>query len=90
MLVRQFPLFRVYSGGEALEVERMGWERYQYTYDEENKKIDKEEIGRFSQFPRQSRMGSNYPQITGDDARISRCRSGERRIFGRTNICCLV
>jgi len=44
-------LVRHDSGGEALEVERMGWERYQYTYDEENKKIDKEEIGRFSQFP---------------------------------------
>lgn len=39
------------NSGEALEVERMGWERYAYTYDEENKKIDKEEIGRFSQFP---------------------------------------
>ena len=44
-------LVRHDNGGEALEVERMGWERYQYTCDEENKKIDKEEIGRFSQFP---------------------------------------
>ncbi len=37
--------------GEALEVSRMSWERYAYTYDEKTKKIDKEVIGSFEQFP---------------------------------------
>ncbi len=37
--------------GEALEVPRMSWERYAYTYDEKKQTIDKEVIGTFSQFP---------------------------------------
>ncbi len=37
--------------GEALEVGRMSWERYAYTYDEKTKKIDKEVVGSFEQFP---------------------------------------
>ncbi len=37
--------------GEALEVPRMSWERYAYTYDEKKQTIDKEVVGTFSQFP---------------------------------------
>ncbi len=44
-------LVRSDISGDALEVGRMSWERYAYTYDEKNQKIDKEEIGTFSQFP---------------------------------------
>lgn len=44
-------LVRSDLSGEALEVSRMSWERYAYTYDEKNQKIDKEAIGTFSQFP---------------------------------------
>lgn len=44
-------LVRSDVSGEALEVSRMSWERYAYTYDEKNQKIDKEAIGTFSQFP---------------------------------------
>ena len=44
-------LVRSDVSGEALEVGRMSWERYAYTYDEKTQKIDKEELGTFSQFP---------------------------------------
>jgi len=44
-------LVRSDISGEALEVSRMSWERYAYTYDEKTKKIDKEVIGSFEQFP---------------------------------------
>jgi ATP-dependent exoDNAse (exonuclease V) alpha subunit len=36
---------------EALEVPRMSWERYAYTYDAKKQMIDKEVVGTFSQFP---------------------------------------
>jgi ATP-dependent DNA helicase PIF1 len=39
------------ASGEILDVGRMSWERYAYTYDEKNKKIDKEVVGSFEQFP---------------------------------------
>ncbi len=44
-------LVRSDVSGEALEVGRMSWERYAYTYDKKTQKIDKEELGTFSQFP---------------------------------------
>lgn len=39
------------STGEVLEVKRMSWERYKYSYDEKTKTIDKQIVGSFEQFP---------------------------------------
>ena len=65
---------KVEIDGDEVEVEPVTWEKFKYTWDPVRKKLEKEVVAEFTQFPLRLGVGGHHPQVAGGEL-----RDGDRR-----------
>ena len=80
-------IYVITDDGREYDVRREVWSNIRYTYNEEEKRIEEEELGTFTQFPSPAGLGHHHTQKPRAHVQPREHRLHGRRLRRRTGLC---